>query len=58
MLCLDIKIVYKILDKIVEWCERYKEYKIHKTLPKACYDENVRKQDIKKWVDGQEKSYK
>ena len=52
------RLIYTILDTIVDWCERYKEYKIHKTLPKACFDENVRKQDIKKWVDGQEKSYK
>ncbi len=28
-------IIYKMLDKIVSWCERYKEYKIKKSLPKA-----------------------
>ena len=28
-------IIYKILDTIVKWCERYKEYKIKKSLPKA-----------------------
>ena len=52
------KIVYKILDTIVKWCERYREYRINRTLPKACYDEKARKKGLKKWVDGQEKSYK
>ena len=51
-------IIYKILDKIVNWCERYKEYKIKRSLPKATYDEQVKKEDLKKWVNGQEKSYK
>jgi len=26
------RIIYKLLDTIVDWCERYKEYKIHKSL--------------------------
>ena len=51
-------IIYKILDKIVSWCERYKEYKIKKSLPKGTYDEQARKEDLKKWVNGQKKSYK
>ena len=46
------KIIYTILDKIVEWCERYKEYKINKSLPKR--DPN----ELKKWVSQREKSYK
>ena len=52
------KIIYKILDKIVSWCERYKEYKIKRSLPKATYDEQARKKDLDKWVNEQEKSYK
>ena len=52
------KIVYKILDTIVKWCERYREYRINRTLPKACYDEKAREEGLKKWVDGQGKSYK
>ena len=44
--------IYKFLDKIVEWCERYKEYKINKSLPKSAPDE------LKKWVKQNEKSYK
>ena len=51
-------IIYRILDKIVNWCERYKEYKIKKSLPKAIYDEQAKKEDLNKWVNGQEKSYK
>ena len=42
------EIVYKILDKIVEWCERYKEYKIKRSLPKETYDKEARKKDLKK----------
>ena len=49
---------HKILDKIVNWCERYKEYKIKRSLPKATYDEQARKEDLNKWVNGREKSYK
>ena len=44
--------IYKMLDKIVEWCERYKEYKINKSIPKSDPDE------LKKWVKQNEKSYK
>ena len=52
------KIIYKILDTIVDWCERYKEHKIKRSLPKATYDEKARKDGLKKWVDQQENSYK
>ena len=48
------KIIYKILDKIVNWCERYKEYKIKKSLPK----QPIQKTELKKWVSQREKSYK
>ena len=50
--------VYKILDTIVSWCERYKEYKIKRSLPKATYDDKAREYDLKKWVNGRENSYK
>ena len=52
------KILYKILDKIVNWCERYKEYKIKKSLPKATYNDVARTAELKKWVSQREKSYK
>ena len=44
--------IYRLLDKIVEWCERYREYKIKKSLPKNGPDE------LKKWVEQNKKSYK
>ena len=50
--------IYRMLDKIVEWCERYKEYRINRTLPKACYDDKARVEGLKKWVKQNEKSYK
>ena len=51
-------IIYKILDKIVNWFELYKEYKIKKSLPKAIYYEQAKKEDLNKWINGQKKSYK
>ena len=50
--------IYTMLDKIVSWCERYKKYRIKKSLPKATYDEQARKEDLDKWVNEREKSYK
>jgi hypothetical protein len=44
--------IYRLLDKIVNWCERYKEYRIKKSLPKPSPNE------LKKWVKQREKSYK
>ncbi len=52
------KIVYKILDTIVNWCERYRKYRIKRSLPKATYNEQARKEDVKKWVSERENSYK
>ena len=52
------KIIYKILDTIVKWCECIKEYKIRKTLPKATYDSKAKQESLKKWVSEREKSYK
>jgi hypothetical protein len=46
------RIIYRLLDTIVNWCERYREYKINKSLPKR--DPN----ELKKWVKQQKKSYK
>ena len=48
------RIIYTILDKIVSWCERYKENRIKKSLPKSAYS----KDELKKWVNEREKSYK
>jgi hypothetical protein len=50
--------IYKFLDKIVEWCERYKEYRIKRSLPRATYDNKAREEGLKKWVKQRENSYK
>ncbi len=52
------KIVYKIFRHKVSWCERYKEYRIKKSLPKECYDEMAKREGLKKWVNERENSYK
>ena len=52
------KIVYKILDTIVNWCERYKEYRFKRSLPKETWDLRARKDGLKKWVKQRENSYK
>ena len=52
------KFIYTILDNIINWCERYKEYKIKRSLPRECYDQNARDKGIKKWVNERENSYK
>ena len=52
------RIVYKILDTIVDWCERYKEYRIKRSLPKETYDKEARDKGLKKWVNQRENSYK
>jgi len=52
------EIIYKTLDKIVEWCERYRKYRLTRSLPKECWDEETNKKAIKKWVKEKIKSYK
>ena len=52
------KFIYTILDNIINLCERYKEYKIKRSLPKATYDEKAKEDDLKKWVNVRENSYK
>jgi hypothetical protein len=29
------RFIYSLLDTIVDWCTRFKEYKINKSLPKG-----------------------
>ena len=48
------EIIYKTLDKIVEWCERYRKYRLKRSLPKECWDEETNRKGIKKWVKQQE----
>ena len=52
------KIIYKLLNTIVRWCESYKEYRIKRSLPRATYDNKAREEGLKKWVKQRENSYK
>ena len=52
------RMIYKILDTIVERCERYKEFRKTRSLPKECWNEDNKRAGLKKWVKQQEKSYK
>ncbi len=52
------KFIYTMLDKIIEWCERYKQYRIKRSLPRATYDKKVKNDSLKKWVNERENSYK
>ena len=52
------KIIYKVLDRIVNLIERYKQYRIRKSLPKSAYDEQAKSESLKKWVKQNENSYK
>jgi len=45
-------LIYKFLDTIINWCERYKEYRISRTIPKPS------KKELKRWLKNKEKSYK
>lgn len=47
-----------MLDKIIEWCERYKQYRIKRSLPIATYDKKVKNDGLKKWVNEHKNSYK
>ena len=52
------RFIYRMLDKIVEWFERYKQYRIKRSLPKETYDTKARAEGLKKWVKQRENSYK
>ena len=45
------RIIYTILDTIVDWCERYRKYRIKRSLPRECYDQKARDKGLKKWVN-------
>lgn len=38
------QIIYKILDTVMKWCEKYKQYRIYKNTPKP------NKKDLEKWL--------
>ena len=41
------QLIYKVLDKIVNTCERLKKCIKDNPLPKACYDEDARSEEVK-----------
>jgi len=44
------QLIYKVLDRIVNTCERLKKCIKDNPLPKACYDEDARSEEVKKWA--------
>ena len=52
------KFIYTFLDKVIEWCECYKQYRIKRSLPKETYDTKAKAEGLKKWVKQRENSYK
>ena len=45
------RFVHRMLDKIVEWCERYREYRIKRSLPKGMSAAEWAKQNQHKNAD-------
>ena len=52
------EIIYKVLDKIVTTCECLKKCIKERSLPEACTNEDVKKEEVKKWAKGREKKHK
>ena len=52
------EIIYKVLDKIVTTCECLKKCIKERSLPEACTNDDVKKEEVKKWAKGREKKHK
>ncbi len=52
------EIIYKVLDKVVSTCECLKKCIKERSLPKACTDDNVKQEEVKKWSKNRENNYK
>ena len=52
------EIIYKVLDKVVSTCECLKKCIKDRSLPKACYDEKTKQEEVKKWSKERENDYK
>ena len=52
------EIIYKVLDRIVTTCECLKKCIKDRSLPKACYDEKTKSEEVKKWANGNKKKHK
>jgi|TARA_B100000424_G_C22597832_1_gene334302 hypothetical protein len=52
------EIIYKVLDKVVSTCECLKKCIKERSLPRACSDDNVKQEEVKKWSKDRENDYK
>ena len=51
-------LIYRILDKISSACNTLKECVKNRKLPEACYREEARSEEVKKWANDKEKKHK
>ena len=52
------EIIYKVLDKVVSTCECLKKCIKERSLPRACSDDNVKQEEVKKWAKDKKNDYK
>ena len=52
------KIIYKVLDKITAACETIRECVKNRKLPEACYRQEAKDEEVKKWANDKKKSHK
>ena len=52
------EIIYKVLDKVVATCECLKKCIKERSLPKACSDDNVKQEEVKKRAKSRKNDYK
>ena len=49
------EIIYKVLDKVVSTCVCLKKCIKERSLPRACSDDNVKQEEVKKWAKDKKK---
>ena len=52
------EIIYKVLDKITYACDTLKECIKNRKLPEACYRQEAKDKEVKKWASDREKKHK
>ena len=52
------EIIYKVLDKVVSTCECLKKCIKERSLPEACTNDDVKKEEVKKWAKSRKNDYK
>tara|TARA_Y100001935_G_C17036378_1_gene375060 strand:- start:317 stop:484 length:168 start_codon:yes stop_codon:yes gene_type:complete len=50
--------IINVLDKISSACNTLKECVKNRKLPEACYREEARSEEVKKWASDKEKKHK